>query len=93
MFILSSYVHKGNTYKQYIMTRDGFTLLAMGFTGAKALEFKLKFIDAFNSMETMLVERKDYLVHKSVNKHNSNLQDSTDYIVTLEALNSLLKSE
>ena len=44
----------GQTYPQYLMTRDGFSLLAMGFTGKKALEFKLKFIDAFNRMEEAL---------------------------------------
>ena len=36
------------------MSRDGFALLAMGFTGRKALEFKLKYIDAFNAMEAQL---------------------------------------
>lgn len=38
----------------YRLTRDGFTLLAMGFTGKKALAFKLAYIDAFNRMETEL---------------------------------------
>lgn len=38
----------------YRITRDGFTLLAMGFTGPRALEFKLAYIDAFNAMETKL---------------------------------------
>lgn len=38
----------------YTITRDGFTLLAMGFTGAKALQFKLKYIQAFNEMEEKL---------------------------------------
>ena len=36
------------------ITRDGFTLLAMGFTGKRALEWKLKYIDAFNQMEATL---------------------------------------
>lgn len=35
----------------YVMNRDGFTLLAMGFTGEKALKFKLEYINAFNQME------------------------------------------
>lgn len=35
----------------YVMNRDGFTLLAMGFTGEKALQFKLDYIEAFNKME------------------------------------------
>lgn len=40
----------------YVMTRDGFTLLAMGFTGEKALRFKLDYIEAFNEMEKSLRE-------------------------------------
>ena len=42
------------TVRVYDMTRDGFTLLAMGFTGAKALQFKLAYIAAFNEMEAKL---------------------------------------
>jgi len=41
-------------HRQYLLTRDGFTLLAMGFTGKKALAFKLAYIDAFNRMEQAL---------------------------------------
>ncbi|QRA38511.1 Rha family transcriptional regulator [Lactiplantibacillus plantarum] len=37
--------------RAFYMNRDGFTLLAMGFTGDKALKFKLQYIEAFNSME------------------------------------------
>lgn len=51
MFIESTYPNRGKEYKCYDMTRDGFTLLAMGFTGKKALEWKLKYIQAFNAME------------------------------------------
>jgi Rha family phage regulatory protein len=35
----------------YLMTRDGFTFLAMGFTGARAAEFKERYIAEFNRME------------------------------------------
>lgn len=45
---------RGREYPMYFMNRDGFTLLAMGFNGSKALEFKLKYIDAFNKMESQL---------------------------------------
>ncbi|EFO9376373.1 Rha family transcriptional regulator [Campylobacter upsaliensis] len=38
----------------YKITRDGFSLLAMGFTGKKALQWKIAFIDAFNTMEKLL---------------------------------------
>lgn len=40
--------------KAYRMTRDGFTLLVMGWTGEKALQFKLAWLDAFNRMEEEL---------------------------------------
>lgn len=42
--------------KMYYMTRDGFTLLVMGFTGYKAMEWKVKYIKAFNAMEARLKE-------------------------------------
>ena len=38
----------------YVMNRDGFTLLAMGFTGSKALAFKLEYMNAFNAMEQQI---------------------------------------
>lgn len=40
--------------RAFDMTRDGFTLLAMGFTGKKALQFKLRYIEQFNAMEAEL---------------------------------------
>ena len=51
MFIESTFDHKGNLYKEYLITRDGFSLLVMGFNGSKALTWKLKYIEAFNKME------------------------------------------
>lgn len=54
-FIESSYVDtKGETRKEYLLTRDGFSLLVMGFTGSQALQWKLKYIEAFNQMEEQL---------------------------------------
>lgn len=47
----------GQTYRHYVMTRDGFTLLAMGFTGATALKFKIAYIAQFNAMEAELRAR------------------------------------
>lgn len=38
----------------FLMNRDGFSLLAMGFTGEKALQFKIAYIVAFNQMEKQL---------------------------------------
>ena len=53
LFWEDTYIHPQNkqSYRMIFMNRDGFALLAMGFTGKKALEFKLKYINAFNTME------------------------------------------
>lgn len=62
-FRKSTFDNRGKAYPQFLMNRDGFSLLAMGFTGKRALKFKLRFIDAFNKMEAKLkqlaVEGKD----------------------------------
>lgn len=47
---------KWNT--KYLMNRDGFTFLAMGFTGKKADEWKWKYINAFNAMEKIINEKQ-----------------------------------
>lgn len=54
MFVEGTYVNRGKEYPMVYMNRDGFSLLAMGFTGAKALQFKLAYIEAFNEMEDNL---------------------------------------
>lgn len=56
-FIESTYLDKSNRQsKEYLMTRDGFSFLVMGFTGAKADEWKLKYIEAFNNMEKVVMQ-------------------------------------
>lgn len=59
MFYKTTYKVEGNnkSYKMYLMNRNGFSLLVMGFTGARAMEWKLRYIDAFNEMETQLVKK------------------------------------
>lgn len=55
MFYISSYSDSYNRkQRMYIMNRDGFTLLSMGFTGKKAMSFKLEYIQQFNRMEQSL---------------------------------------
>ena len=62
MFIESSYkAGTGKSYKEYLITRDGFSLLVMGFTGSRALQWKLKYIEAFNKMEQALKEPQKQL--------------------------------
>ena len=54
LFIESQYENRGKTYPMYVMNRDGFSLLVMGFTRSRALQFKLDFIEAFNKMEQII---------------------------------------
>lgn len=57
LFIESSYQDSyGREQKCYLMTRDGFSLLVMRFTGAAALQWQLKYIEAFNKMEKALAQ-------------------------------------
>lgn len=55
-FEQSTYLNQQN-HKQpmYYITRDGFTLLAMGYTGEKAMKFKEGYIRQFNAMEKALI--------------------------------------
>lgn len=74
LFHLDSYkASNGKTNPMYLMTRDGFTLLAMGYTGEKAMQFKLAYIKQFNAMEKTLqgklIEReKGIAVRQSLTK-------------------------
>lgn len=56
LFQETTYINTQNKqqYKEYLMNRDGFCLVAMGFTGKKALQWKLKYIEAFNNMEKQI---------------------------------------
>lgn len=55
LFVESQYLDsQGKEQLEYLMTRDGFSLLVMGFTGKEALQWKLKYIEAFNKMEEMI---------------------------------------
>ena len=56
MFEETEYINEqnGQAYPMFLMNRDGFSLLAMGFTGKQALKFKMDFVGAFNKMEETL---------------------------------------
>lgn len=67
----------------YRITRDGFTLLGMSFTGPKALHFKLAYIDAFNAMENTLVAQQltNTEVKRIERDYHENLKHSPEYEV------------
>lgn len=49
---------QGKPRPMYLLTRDAFTLLAMGYTGKEAMAFKVKYIEAFNAMEEELKKQE-----------------------------------
>src|SRR5579862_6003575 len=59
-FVPSEWVNdQGKGQPMYDMDRDGFVLIAMGFTGREALGFKVRYIEAFNQMESVIRDRTD----------------------------------
>jgi len=50
---------RNRKYKKYIMNRDGYMFLVMNIGTKKANEIKLKFIEAFNSMEKALLNHQN----------------------------------
>ena len=64
----TTYKNRGREYPMYEMDRDGFSLLVMGFTGDKALQWKIKYIESFNAMEQELrriyTERQQWQIER-----------------------------
>lgn len=66
LFIESQYkASNGKLNKEYLLTRDGFSLLVMGFTGKEALQWKLQYIEAFNRMEEQIKQQNNPYAHLS----------------------------
>lgn len=57
LYHLTSFHNRGKQYPMYLMNRDGFSLLVMGFTGKSALNWKMRYIEAFNNMEATINEK------------------------------------
>lgn len=82
-FALSEYKdNSGKKNKEYLLTRDGFSLLAMGFTGKKALDWKLKYIQAFNAMESFIREKLSSEWQETRIKGKLARRNETDVIMT-----------
>ncbi|EGL6573651.1 Rha family transcriptional regulator, partial [Campylobacter jejuni] len=82
-FILSTYKDKkGELRPCYNLTRDGFSLLVMGFTGEKAYKWKVEFIKAFNEMEKRLrnieYEKHDKLAFRQSLGYKSQLKQQKE---------------
>lgn len=81
-FMQSSYTNRQNkTVPCYLLTRDGFSFLCMGFTGKEAAKWKEAYIKAFNQMERQLLKRDDSLEWKQARLQSKEVRRSvTDAI-------------
>lgn len=78
-FGMTSYIDTFNrTQKMYEMNRDGFTFLVMGFTGEKADNFKLDFIDGFNKLENELRQLQQFKLPQTFSEALRLLADETE---------------
>jgi Rha family phage regulatory protein len=80
MFVLSKRkADDGQYHRMFLMNRDGFSLLVMGFTGKKALDWKLKYIKAFNQMENIIKEKesKEWINSRREGKLTRNAETDT----------------
>ena len=99
-FVESTYIsNRGREEVEYLLTRDGFTLLAMSFKGPKALRFKMDYIEAYNAMEQALItlkeeeidlarrlaERTNKYYERSVERLSYELKEAKDEIEVLIA--------
>lgn len=67
----------GATYRAFEITRDGFSVLCMGFTGEKAAKWKLSFLKAFNMMEMELLKTRDNLEWKAARLQGKAIRRNT----------------
>lgn len=82
----------GTSVEEIFMTRDGFTLLAMGYTGEKAMRFKELFIAEFNRMEReMKVAGEDFRIPKSLSEALRLAAEIEERRVLLEERNRTLE--
>ena len=84
MFKESTYkANNGQMYRKLYMNRDGFSVLTMGFTGQKALEWKLQYINAFNCMESIIREKQTLAWQESRQLGKKTRKKETDAIQRL----------
>ena len=96
-FIESTYIDKSNRQsKEYLLTRDGFSFIVMGFNGKRADEWKLKYIEAFNTMERKLKEISkpdSYMIDDPIERARRWIEEREQYnkvVSELEEQNSFV---
>lgn len=75
----TTFDYRGRKFPIYLMDKDGFSLLVMGFTGKEALEWKIKYIKAFNAMEQE-IQHKEYQASLAKSSENELLRKKVEQL-------------
>ena len=93
-FEASNYLdNTGRSLPMFIIFKDGFTLLVMGYTGPEAMRFKLAYIEAFNALETELQRQREgalppadaYAPRYRMSRQQTQLMDAWDKMYQVDA--------
>ena len=94
LFLESEYESSGCFYKEYFLTEQGFSVLVMGFTGQKALEWKLKYSNAFMKMRELLRQMTSILTdEQKLQLAIFNAKDKDEVILASAELDRYRKKE
>jgi Rha family phage regulatory protein len=83
-FVQSIYIaDSGKREPEILLTKDGFMLVAMGFTGPEAMAWKIRFIDAFNQLIGSISELREEIIRKEqvIQKLREGKKRGTSYVL------------
>lgn len=83
-FFKTKYIdNRGKEQREFLLNRDAFTVLAMGFSGDKALKWKMNYSRAFNQMEDIIKQRRDTEWLQTRQKGKMQRRETTDALQML----------
>jgi anti-repressor protein len=91
--LVDYYDKKGEKRPSYELTRDGFSLIIMGFTGEKAFKWKIAFIEAFNQMEVWLRKQQQPSLFQIPQTYADALLLAANQARELDQKNQILESQ
>lgn len=86
-FQLGSYKDANNQERpEYLLTKDGFTMLAMGYTGVKAMQFKEAYIKLFNEMKAKLEKQATPVVPTEPVDETARLMNRAKFLLDIAGI-------
>lgn len=86
-FVLTEYFDdQGKPRPEYLLTRDGFTMLVMGYTGPKAIAFKEAYIKLFNEMKAKLEKQATPVVPTEPVDETARLMNRAKFLLDIAGI-------